>query len=103
MNQAIVDTRTFKKAVGPILVGTDDATKAAARAAREQRNGRFVFVCSWCVLEGSELHSALKVLVNLSHGTCTPCMKKAMQETAEDAEIRGVRPSAVSAVKGGAL
>lgn len=72
MNQVHFDTRTLRKAAGPMVVAKDSATAARARAIREGRNGRLVYVCSWCVTDA--VKAALADLDNLSHGICTPCL-----------------------------
>lgn len=78
MTQVHLDTRVFRKAGGPMIVAGATPVAARARCIREARNGRLVYVCSWCV--GDDVKDAIADLDNLSHGVCADCKKKALEE-----------------------
>lgn len=80
MTQAHLDTRTFRKAEGPIITASWPATDVRARAVRECLHGRLVYVCAWCVSDA--VKDAIADLENISHGVCTACL---------NAEIGGPR------------
>jgi hypothetical protein len=68
--------RVYTKAVGPMITGAAEPVGARARAIREARNSRLVYVCSWCATPA--VKRALDGLDNVSHGCCDACAKKAM-------------------------
>ena len=78
MIQEHLDTRVFRKAEGPMIVAGATISSARARCIREAKHRRLVHVCSWCV--AGDVKQALDDLENVSHGVCTPCMAKLMEE-----------------------